>query len=471
MSLQELDSSSSRLAQWLIDQGLEQGDRVAVHWSNRMEAVQLFFAIWKAGLIAVPVNVRLKPAEIAFILEHSGSRLCFSEPALSALAREGGSVPVLSELPVPLPDNTVVREVDPDQTAAILYTSGTTAHPKGVVHTHRTLLENVKLLAAAAPVDDADTTLVATPLMHAVGLYVALLPTIYAGGSVVLLPAFHPAATLDAIERFRCSYVPILPALMHAVAEEQARKPRDVGSLAKLIGGGDTVPVSLQQRVQSLFGVTMREAYGMTEVVPLSVNPQDSIQAGSMGKAVTGLQIRIVDSGDRDVPEGETGEVAVLSQGNCIGYWNDPAATAALFRNGWLHTGDLACRDAEGYLWFKGRKKEIIIRGGSNISPQEAEEVLYQHPGVKEAGVVGMPDPILGERVIAFVSVRAAGAPSESELTAWARQRLADYKTPERIVFIEQLPKGLTGKVQRRALKEMLLAQPELLEQFAVAGV
>jgi long-chain acyl-CoA synthetase len=209
----------------------------------------------------------------------------------------------------------------------------------------------------------------------------------------------------------------------------------------------------------------------MTEAVPLIFNSQDTIRQGSLGVAITGVQVRIVDFSDRDVPEGEIGEIAVLGPGNCIGYWNDPRATETLLRNGWMHTGDLACRDSDGYYWFQGRGKEIIVRGGSNISPQEVEEALYQHPSVMEVGVIGMPDPILGERVIAFVSVRPTDAPSEKELIEFARRRLADYKTPERVLFIEQMPRGLTGKVQRRAMKEMLIAQPDLIEQCAEAGI
>ena len=465
MSWEELDVSTTLLAGWFLDQGLRSGERVAIHWSNHIETVQLFFGVWKAGLIAVPINIRLKPPEISYILEHSQARMCFSEPAL---AQPGA----LRELPRLEPRDVALPEVDPDQVAAIMYTSGTTARPKGVTHTHRTLIEDSRLMAAAANrLNSHDRTLVITQMMHAVGLYCTTLPTIQSGGSVVLLPAFDPAVVLDAIERFRCTYAFALPALMHIVAEEQARKPRDVGTLRTLLAGGDSVPVSLQERVQRLFGKPLQEAYGMTEVVPLIVTPKDAIRQGMIGVAAPEVQVRVVDLDDRDVPDGETGEIAVRSPGNCIGYWNDPAATEALLCNGWLHTGDLASRDVDGYYAFQGRKKEIIIRAGSNVSPQEVEAALYEHPSVMEAGVVGMPDPILGQRVIAFVSLRPADAPSEAELIEFARQRLADYKTPERVLFIEQLPKGLTGKVQRRALKEMLQVQPDLVEKRAVARV
>jgi long-chain acyl-CoA synthetase len=211
MSLEELDKSTSRLARWFLDEGLQPGDRVAIHWSNRIETVQLFFGLWKAGLIAVPVNIRLKAPEISYILEHSEARMCFSEPTLAQLAAEAGAGSVLSGLPRLESGDAALPEVNPDQPAVILYTSGTTARPKGAIHTHRTLLENSRLMVAAVPLDSCDRTLVATQMMHAVGLYMDLLPAIHSRGSAVLLPVFEAAAVLDAIERFRCSYFTILP--------------------------------------------------------------------------------------------------------------------------------------------------------------------------------------------------------------------------------------------------------------------
>ena len=470
MSYEELDRSTTRLAGWFLGQGLRAGDRVAIHWSNRIEVAQLYLGLFKAGLIAVPVNTRLKPPEIAYFLENSQARMCFSEPALAPLVRDAGGGDLLRELPQLEPADVALPEVHPDQPALIMYTSGTTARPKGAIHTHRTLAAS-RLIGEMANLDSHSRTLIMTPMMHIVGLAGALLPAIYSRGSAVLLPAFQPAAALDTIERFRCTYSFVLPAMMHAMAEEQARKPRDVSSLKILIAAGDSVPVSLQERVQSLFGLPLQEGYGGTEMGVITFNPAGAIRPGSLGVVQNEVKLRIVDLNDRDVPDGETGEVVAQSPICCAGYWNDPVATEALWRNGWLHTGDLASRDADGYYWFKGRKKEIIVRGGSNISPQEVEEALYQHPSVMEVGVVGVADPVLGERVIAFVSLRPGDAPGEEELIAFARQRLADYKTPERILSIEQLPKGLTGKVHRRTLKETLAAQPQLIEHGAVAGV
>lgn len=465
MSYQDLDESSTRLAHWFLDQGLQPGDRVALHWSNSIEVVQLFFALFKAGLVAVAVNVRLKPSEIHYVLDNSQARMCFSEPSLAPLAaRAGTSCTVLSELPAIEAAKASHRElppIDPDRPAVLLYTSGTTARPKGVIHTNRSLFHTAAIVAREMLEPD-DVAMAITQLMHASGLNVVLLPAIYFGVSVVLLPAFSPAAVLDDIQRFRCTYIFCLPALLHSVTEEQARGPRDVSSLRTILVSGDKAAVSLQQKFQELFGMSLREGYGMTETLPVTLNPKTAIRPGSIGVRIKDFQVRIVDRAGRDVAEGETGEVVVRSPANCVGYWNDPEATKVLFRDGWLHTGDLASRDANGYFWFKGRPKQIIIRGGSNISPQEVEEALYQHPAVLEAGVIGEPDPVLGEKVAAFVVLREGHQPEPEELRQSARQHLADYKVPEKIVYLDELPKSPTGKVQRSALKGILLAQRDL---------
>jgi len=226
--------------------------------------------------------------------------------------------------------------------------------------------------------------------------------------------------------------------------------------------GGDTVPVNMQERFRALFGIPVRELFGMTESVPVTCIPDGAARPGSMGPALGPLDTRVADSEGNALADGQVGELQVQSPANFVGYWADPETTAASFHDGWLRTGDLVRRDAEGFYWFEGRLKQIIVRGGSNISPQEVEEALYHHPGVLEAGVIGMPDPAYGEKVIAFVALREGHTPSEAELRDFVRNRIAEYKIPERIVFLSVLPKGLTGKVQRRDLKDMAMRSPEI---------
>ena len=466
ISYAELDDSVTCLARHLLGRGLRPGDRIAVHWSSSIEAAQLLLAAFLAGLIAVPINVRLKALEIAYIFQHAGVRICFSEPAVAPLAK---GVEVVSKMPALNGASGPLPEVDSDQPAAILYTSGTTARPKGAVHTHHSLFEAAHMLTPD-PVGPADTVFAVTQLAHVSGLIGILLPALQQGASAVLLRAFESGAALDLIEQFHCTYILALPAMLQFIAEEQTRHPRDVSSLRSIVAGGDTVPVSLQQRVYNLFGASVLEIHGLTESCPVMLNPASAIRAGSIGLPVSGISIRVIDLHAREVEEGETGEMLVQSPANCAGYWNDPKATADLFANGWLRTGDLASRDADGYYWFKGRLKQLIIRGGSNISPQEVEEALYQHRAVMEAGVIGAPDPVYGEVPVAFVAVRAGRTITADELRAHARELLSDYKVPDRILFVEALPKGLTGKIDRRHLRDLLIAQPNLLEQHVEAG-
>jgi long-chain acyl-CoA synthetase len=466
VSYSALDRSTNALARWLMDQGLETGDRVAIHWTNSVEAVNLFFACFKAGLIAVPVNNRLKPAEIAYILQHSKSKLCFSQPEMSPLCEEvRAECPDLRELytsvPPLEPSDTAPPDVSPDRVAAVLYTSGTTARPKGVMHTHVSLTGATELMYLLGIHED-DVLLAATQMMHIAALACVLLPGIRCGATVVLLPAFDGARALDLIDRWRCSALLILPAMLRFVVEEQDQRPRNVSSMRLCLAGGDTVPVTLQQKFRELFGAPVRELYGMTETVPVTCILEDAPRAGSIGPVVEAVDARVADLSGNVLGDGEIGELQVQSPANCVGYWDNPEATAATFLDGWLRTGDLVKRDSDGFLWFEGRVKQIIIRGGSNISPQEVEEPLYHHPAVLEAGVIGLPDPVHGEKVIAFVALREGMSATEQDLRDLCRSRIADYKIPERVIFLPVLPKGLTGKVQRRALKDLAMESPEL---------
>ncbi len=469
VSYEKLDRSTDALAASLLGEGLEMGDRVAIHWCNSLEVVTLFFACFKAGLIAVPVNTRLKAPEIAYILGHSEAKLCFSQPELAPLCEEVRSeCPDLHNIYTDLPRldaleqrSVTLPDVTPNLVAAIMYTSGTTARPKGVMHTHVSLIAGAGMMSSLG-IDQTDSLLAVTQLMHIGALSCVLLPGISSSRTIVLLPVFDAAKSLDLIERWRCSYLFILPAMLQFVVEEQSRFPRDVSSMRLCLAGGDTVPVPLQKRFRDLFGASVRELYGMTETLPVTCIREGGLRAGSVGPALDIVETRVGDLGGDIAAVGQIGELQVQSPANCVGYWDDPGATEATFDDGWLRTGDLVRRDADDFFWFAGRAKQIIIRGGSNISPQEVEEALYRHPAVLEAGVVGVPDPINGEKVIAFVALREGFIAGEKELQDLVRDRIADYKTPERIVFLPVLPKGLTGKVQRRELKNLALTSLEL---------
>lgn len=459
MSFAELDASTDALAAWFLREGFAPGDRVAIQWPNAIEVVQVYFAAFKAGLIAVPVNLRLKPSEIAWVMQNAGATLCFTPPALAETMRQTG-VRVLTELPECTAASVTLPPVAEEAPALILYTSGSTGRPKGAVHTQRSLLVTGELCTQDFEETFGDVArprgLLMTPLMHSSGLYV-LLGTVRLGEPCVLLPMFDPAAALDAIETFRCTLTLALPAMMQFILEEQVRKPRDLSSLRMIFAGGDSVPVALQERVREVMGVGMVEALAQTETGPTIVNPLTAPRPGSLGQVYEGVEVRIVDWAGNPVPDGEPGELLVRSPAVCSGYWQNPTATAEALRDGWFHTGDLVSRDADGYYWFRGRLKEIIVRGGSNISPQEVEEALYTHPEILEAGVVGLPHDVWGEIVVAVVALREGARAGEEDIRAHARQTLADYKVPERVHFLPTLPKGATGKVHRKALKDKLM--------------
>jgi long-chain acyl-CoA synthetase len=460
-----LDRSTEALAYWLLSKGLEPGDRVALHWCNSIDLVKLYFACFKAGLIAVPVNNRMKASEIAYVLQHSKAKLCFSQLELAPISEQVRSecpdlksihtaLPVLDSMQ---PDIAHLPSISPELVAAILYTSGTTARPKGVMHTHVSLIAQTGM-ASILGLNGNDTLLAATQMVHIAALSCVLLSGVACGATVVLLATFDPAQCLDLIERRRCSFLVVLPAMLRFVVEEQDARPRDVRSVRLCLAGGDSVPVTLQEGFRTLFGVPVRELFGMTESAPITCIREHGLRNGSVGPALDIVDTRVADTTGTALGDNQVGELQVQSPGNCVGYWDDARATAATFADGWLRTGDLVRRDPDGFFWFEGRLKQIIVRGGSNISPQEVEEVLYQHPAVLEAGVVGMPDPVYGEKVIAFVALRDGVISGERKLQDFVCSRIAEYKTPERIIFLTNLPKGLTGKVERRTLKELAVS-------------
>jgi long-chain acyl-CoA synthetase len=464
VSYEWLDEATTRLAKWFLQQGCKPGDRIAFYWPNSIEIAELYFACFKAGLIAVPVNIMMKPHEAAYVLEHSKAVMCFVRSDRAEVVREAGrSCPSLRVI------HTTVENLDEEgpqlelpqvnlsDPALIIYTSGTTALPKGVTHTHKTLLANVKIGLNSIP--DLDRFLAMTQLAYASGIYLSLLTVIGFGGTSVLAPAFDAPLALDLIERFQCTCTFGLPSMVQLLLEEQTLRPRQVRSLRTFMVAGDAVPVNTHGRFQEQFGIALREFLGMTETSLTICNPAGAIRPGSLGRPVEGVEAKAVDSNGKEVPDGKTGELIVNTPMTFVSYWDDPAATTAALRDGWVFTGDLVRRDSDGYFWFEGRKKQIVVRDGFNISPQEVEEALYTHPAVLEAGVIGMPDPVKarGERVLAFVALREGCVAGEDELREHARRRLVDLKVPGEIVFLEKLPKGISGKVNRSALKDLPL--------------
>ena len=412
---EELRHASSALAGRLLASGLKPRCRVAIHWCNSIEIVILYFACFKAGLIAVPINIRLKAPEIAWVLQHSQPAVCFSQPELNSLTTQavveaGVSVPLHSSLPASGDANVDLPPRDENEACAI-YTSGTTARPKGVTHSHASLAGTAQLVDTMLP-KAALTTMSLTQVSH-MSAMALLLPSLVGSHISVLLPAFDPGAALDLIERHRVDLILGMPALLAMVAEEQSCRPRDVASLRRGLVGGDAAPLTLHAKYRELFSAPLYECIGMSESVPISWNVEGDIRPGSCGKPRLGVETRIVPL---EGAAGGVGELIARSPATFMHYWRDPEGTAEALRNGWIHTGDLVREDADGYLWFAGRLKQIIIRGGSNIAPQEVEEAIYQHPAVLETGVIGLPHPLWGQTVAACVVLREGHDVSEEEL-------------------------------------------------------
>ncbi len=429
----EFAANAEKLARIWLQQGLRPGDRIALHLRNGSELATCYFACFAAGFVAVPVNNRLTPEEIAYVIEHSGARVYLAQPEL----RIQVSIPAW-EFHLDGDATNSLSSQDPDDPALLLYTSGTTARPKGVVHTQRTLAGNASYMDTWGLTPE-DHTLLFTSMAHASGAIMLLISSLWMGATVTIVPMFDAAAVLDTWARSGATFYMALPTLVRALLMEQHARPRPITSGRLAICGGDTVPVPLQQEYASLFGHPLVEGFGMTEGLPMLANHPQANRPGSMGRPLGDVEIRVVD-----------GEMWVRGSGIAIGYWRDTP-----FEDGWLKTGDLVEVDPDGFVWFRGRKKEIIVRGGSNISPQEVEETLYRHPAVAEAGVIGEPDDYWGEVVLAYVALRDGHAVSARELVEFSRQHLAEYKCPQKVLFLAGLPKGITGKVQRRALKEL----------------
>jgi len=432
LSYKEFAERAELLARVWLSQGMRPGDRIALHMRNGIELATGYYACFAAGFVAVPVNTRLRAEEVSFVLEHSGARAYIASgdlrvpSPLTALA--GSPQTVVASLPAP----------DPDAPALILYTSGTTARPKGVTHSQRTLAGN-GLYMEHWGLTPGDHTLLFTSMAHASGSIMLFMSSLWVGATVTIVPVFDAGVVLDTWQRSGATFFMSLPTLVRALLIEQTARPRRITTGRLVICGGDTVPVTLQQEYAETFGHPMVEGFGMTEGLPMLANRLEQNRAGSMGRPVGDIELQVVD-----------GEMWVRGCGVATGYWGD-----APLEDGWLKTGDLVEVDSDGFVWFRGRKKEIIVRGGSNISPQEVEEALYLHPSVAEAGVIGESDDYWGEVVVAYVAARQCQQASAEELIAHCRQHLAEYKCPQRVVFLETLPKGATGKVQRRALKEM----------------
>ena len=478
----ELRRRAGQVATLLSDLGVTQGDRVGVFATNRVEYIEALFGIAVIGAVAVPMNCRARGEEVAHLLSDSGTRVLFSETRYRDLV--GAAAP--SGLPIVYfdedyqgriadldPEAVFIADVEDDDVAIILYTSGTTSLPKGVMLTHGALGGYVMGRIECADGTDKGRTLLAAPLHH-VAAVSSLISSLYAGRTVVLLPQFDAGDWLAAVEKHSVTTAFVVPTMLSRIIAHPDLPGHDLSSLELVTYGAAPMPPSVIRRALDLFpaSVGFSGAYGQTETTSTVtvLGPEDhrptgddaAVQAAqrrlsSVGRAVEDVELRVVDESGSVLGAGEIGEVQIRTGRTMTGYWgsSSEATAKALDGEGWVHTGDLGYLDDGGYLFLGGRAGDLIIRGGENISPEDVESTIYEHPDIAEAGVVGIPDEEWGEAVGVAVVPRSGHSLTVEDLLAFCRDRLPGYKRPERVLILESLPRTSTGKLLRRDLLPM----------------
>ncbi len=453
-------------------QGITAGDRVALMLYNQKELLVCFFALRKIGAIVVPVNIQMLPQDIAFVFQNAGARM---------IVVADGLYPHIQHVPLPmivvgeaegapltyndfLAKGTAPVEVadsSEKDLAFLIYTSGTTGYPKGVMLSEHNVLVNIEGFRKVLSFTEVDRMVLALPLFHVYGLIVSL-TGLFTGGTIALIPRFHPKKIVEAIVAEKATILPLVPTLFTVILDIIEKMGGiDTSNLRFSVSGGAALPKALLERIQSVLKAPVMEGYGLTETAPvLAVNdPRTGGIPGSVGKPLPNVKVRIVDEGGSEVDMGEIGEVQAKGENVMQGYYNLPDDTQKAFtKDGWFRTGDLGHLDAEGNLYISaGRIKDLIIKGGENISPLPIENALYAHPAVKEASVLGMPDAKLGEIIVACVTPKEGETLAAQDVLRHCREHLTGAHIPDEVIFLEDLPKNATGKVIKKVLKANLL--------------
>ena len=458
-----LDHASQRFAGLLKAEGFEAGDRVGIMLPNVPYFAVIYYGVLRAGGVVVPMNPLLKGREVAFYLSDNGAKLLFAwhgfeEPATKGAEEVGAKCHLVKpgefeqQVGAADPVEGVVDRDDSD-TAVLLYTSGTTGKPKGAELTHANLTRNTQIAASLFSASPDDVVLGALPLFHSFGQTCGLNATMASGGMLTLIPRFDPEKALEIIQRDKVTIFEGVPTMFSAMLH--AEGDYDVSCLRLCCSGGSAMPGEVLRGFEEKFGATVLEGYGLSETSPVATfNPEEKSKVGSIGIPIEGVELRLVDDQRNEVGEGEVGEIAIRGHNVMKGYWDREEATReAIDDDGWFYTGDMAKRDEDGYYFIVDRKKDMIIRGGYNVYPREIEEVLYEHPAVREAAVVGVPHGELGEEVGAAVALKDGESATEDELREHVKEQVAAYKYPRKIWFVDELPKGPTGKILKREVE------------------
>lgn len=487
MTYAEVNARANQVANALRQIGIEKGDKVALSCPNLPFFPIVYYGILKAGATVVPLNILLKSREIAYHLKDSDAKafFCFEGTPDLPMGEEGfkgfGEVEdcfdfVLLNLdptkPSPYehtvtfwqfiagqPETFVSERTAADETAVILYTSGTTGQPKGAELTHLNMVLNARLSDSMYERRDADVHLVTLPLFHSFGQTVQMNAGFYNQATLILLPRFAPDAALALMQKYDVTIFCGVPTMFWALLSYPDASNFDLGRIASNLrlccSGGSPLPLEVLRGFEEKFNTKILEGYGLSETSPVATfNRSEASRPGSVGFAVWGVEVRVVDEMQADVPQGELGEIIIRGHNIMKGYYNKPEATAAAIRGGWFHSGDVGRFDENGYLFIADRVKDMIIRGGFNVYPRELEEVLMTHPAVSLCAVIGVPSDEHGEEVKAFIVKKPGAEATETEIVDWCRENMASYKYPRLVEFRESLPMTATGKILKRELKQ-----------------
>jgi len=482
-----INAAANQVASGLKELGIQKGDKIALSCPNLPYFPIIYYGILKIGAVVVPLNVLLKSREIAYHLEDSGAKayFCFegtnqlpmaqmgyagfqdvpdcehfivlmANPAASSIIEGALTLAAFKDA---MPAACDTEQTSPDDTAVILYTSGTTGRPKGAELSHLNMVMNARLADNLFQRVDQDIHLVTLPLFHSFGQTVQMNAGFYTGSTLSLMPRFEPGMALSIMARDKVTFFAGVPTMYWAMLNYPDTGSLDLELIASnlrlSVSGGAAMPVEVMKAFEDKFNVKIQEGYGLSETSPVaSFNRLDRPRKpGSVGLPVWGVEMRVVNESDQEMPPGELGEIVIRGHNVMKGYHNQPEATAEAFRGGWFHTGDIGSVDEDGYFYIVDRVKDMVIRGGFNVYPREVEEVLMSHPQVSLAAVIGVPDEQYGEEIKAFIVPTARREINEEELIRWSKENMADYKYPRLVEFRDTLPMNATGKILKIELR------------------
>ena len=469
----EIYRTACQLAGVLQAHGAQPGDRILLMMLNSPAVYAAFIAIWKIGAVMVPVTPMWTAREVRYVLQDSGARLVITSPELAARLQEAsadlpnfdgilvdgpttiaGTTNLAPELATARPFEPLVERA-PSDLAMLLYTSGTTGHPKGVMLSHDNLIFVADAIYEINRLVGSVKTMQILPLSHIYGVLMMNLG-LRMGNTVYIMKHFDAGRVLAIIESFRVQRLAVVPTMLTLLINHPDREKYDYSSLEVVGSGGAALPEATRQEFARLFNCQVKQGYGLSETggALSSYRSDEAYRVGSVGRALPGIEVCALDFNNEVLPPVETGELCTRGRHVMQGYFNNPTATAEALIDGWLHTGDVGRVDADGYVYITDRKKDLVIKGGENISPHEIEEAIYAHPAVAEATVIGVPDPLYGENLLAAVVLKPGEPLTEDELKQHLAEYVTKFKIPERVVFFDTLPKGASGKILKRAIKE-----------------